>query len=113
MCIAESPIESLDDLRELVTEILCEHEQLEPGAFPVIERLLHRGGRPCGVEFCLHGPRSVRLMAIWEVEKQSVLFYDSAGERFRRVRLAERLPDLAVECGRRRLFSPPNKQEQK
>jgi hypothetical protein len=84
---ANISIESLEDLRAFVSETLGDHEQLAPGAFPLTERLLHRGGRPCGIQFCLVGPRSVRLTAIWEIESQSVLFYDSTGERFQRVQL--------------------------
>ncbi|HUY89017.1 MAG TPA: hypothetical protein VMV10_09805 [Pirellulales bacterium] len=78
---------SLDDLRALVAKTLCEHEGLEPGAFRLFERMLHRRGRPCGIQFCLAGPRSVRLTDFWEAEKQTVLFYDSAGERFGRIKL--------------------------
>lgn len=83
----EYPIESLGDLRNLVTKTLCEREGLEPGAFRMFERTLHRRGRPCGIQFCLAGPRAVRLTAFWEAEKQAVLFYDSAGERFGRIEL--------------------------
>ena len=83
----EHPIESLDDLRKLVAQTLCDHEGLEPGAFRMFERTLHRRGRPCGIQFCLAGPRAVRLTAFWEAEKRAVLFYDSTGERFARVEL--------------------------
>lgn len=84
----EHCVESLDDLRKLVTETLCDHEGLEPGAFRLFERLLHRRGQACGIQFCLAGPRAVRLTAFWEVAKRAVLFYDSAGERFGRVELS-------------------------
>ena len=83
----EHPIESLDDLRALVAKTLCEHEGLEPGAFRLFERILHRRGQPCGIQFCLAGPRAVRLTAFWEAEKRTVLFYDSTGERFSRTEL--------------------------
>lgn len=97
MSTEEQRVESLDDLRSLVARILCDHEQLEPGAFRLFERTLHRGGRPCGIQFCVAGPRAVRLTAFWEAEKQTVLFYNSAGERFRRVELTGRLEILAEE----------------
>ena len=97
MSIADRQIGTVDDLRAFVIETLCEHEQLEPGLFPMTERLLHRGGRTCGIEFCLHGPRSVKLMAIWEIERQSVLFYNSAGQRFHRARLADNLSGLTAD----------------
>lgn len=97
MSNSESWIESVDDLRALVTKTLCDHEHLEPGAFRLFERTLHRRGRPCGIQFCLAGPRAVRLTAFWEAEEQTVLFYDSTGERFRRVELTGHLPELIAE----------------
>ncbi len=96
MDIAERHIDSLEDLRNFVSLTLCRHEQLEPHLFPLTQRLLHCGGQPCGIQFCLHGPRSVRLLAIWETRDNSVLFYDSSGERFQRVRLAELASQAAV-----------------
>jgi hypothetical protein len=83
----EQSIESLHDLRDLVTKTLCDREQLEPGAFRLFERILHQRGRPCGIQFCLAGPRAVRLTAYWEAAKRIVLFYDSTGERFCRIEL--------------------------
>lgn len=79
---------SLEDLRRYVHCTLCEVDQLEADAFPMTERLLLRKGRSCGIHFCLHGPRSVKYTAIWETEKQTLLFYNSQGERFARVQLA-------------------------
>jgi hypothetical protein len=45
--------------------------------------------------FCLHGPRSVRITAIWEAARNVVLFYSSTGERFATQQLvvAPPLPD--------------------
>lgn len=99
--VAECRIESLDDLKDFVAATLCGHEQLEPSLFPVTQRLLHRGGRPCGIQFCLHGPRAVKLVAIWESKDNSVLFYDSAGERFQRVQLTQfvQQPAAAFDAG--------------
>jgi hypothetical protein len=50
-----------------------------------------RAGRPCGVYFCLHGPRSVKFSAIWDAENNYVLFYGSTGERFHKTRLEDEL----------------------
>jgi hypothetical protein len=94
MLAAEIQIHSLKDLRTYVYQTLCDNELLEPGAFPMTERILTRGGRPCGIYFCLHGPRSVKYTAIWETDRNTILFYGSTGERFRRTRLAE-APRLA------------------
>src|SRR5690349_10097140 len=88
--MSEQPpqIHDLDDLRNYVYANLCHHEQLEPGAFPMTERILARSGQPCGMYFCLHGPRSVKFTAIWETERNTILFYGSTGERFHKAQLA-------------------------
>lgn len=78
---------SLDDLREYVNETLCEHFQLQLDAFQMTERILRRGARPCGIHFCLHGPRSVKFTAIWETDRNQVLFYNPSGERFLKTQL--------------------------
>jgi hypothetical protein len=89
--VPEAQLENLQDLRQLVHETLCRHNGLEIGAFHFTERILVRGGKPCGVLFCLHGPRSVKLTAIWEIERNAVLFYGSDGQRQQKVLLGEAL----------------------
>jgi hypothetical protein len=74
-------IENLHELRAYVQDALCKQNELEIGAFQVTERILVRGRRPCGIFFCLHGPRSVKLTAIWETDRNTILFYNSTGER--------------------------------
>ena len=81
-------ISNLENLKQYVVGVLCELNQLEMGAFPVSERILVRRDAPCGVFFCLHGPRSVKFTAIWETERNTVLFYSATGERIHRMRLA-------------------------
>jgi hypothetical protein len=82
-------INSLDDIRDFVSLTLCEHNQLQLGAFPITERVLRRGGRQCGIFFCLHGPRAARFTAIWDMDRSQVLFYGSHGERFLKAQLIE------------------------
>ena len=80
----------LDDLtavRSYVVRTLCERDQLEANSFPVSEQILVRYGIPCGIYFCLQGPRSLRLSAIWETDSNTILFYGSRGERFRKTQL--------------------------
>jgi hypothetical protein len=86
------PTESqrLDDLhaiREYVTERLCEKDRLEKNLFPLHQRILVRDGAPCGMYFCLYGPRSMYLAAIWETDSNTILFYGSRGERFHKTQL--------------------------
>lgn len=46
------------------------------------ERPLTSAGKLRGWHFCLHGPRQLRLTAIWDVESSVILYYGSQGERF-------------------------------
>ena len=87
-------IGDLSDLRQYVHHTLCDLHQLELGAFEITERMLVRGDQPCGIFFCLHGPRSVKLTAIWETDRNTVLFYGSTGERIQKTQLV-RAPKLA------------------
>jgi hypothetical protein len=86
MSTEQSRFDDLASIRRFVTETLCEKDQLEENYFPLSERILVRGGSPCGVYFCLHGPRSLRLTAIWEMDSNTILFYGSRGERFRKAK---------------------------
>jgi hypothetical protein len=81
-------IKGLADLRQYVYSTLCSHQDLVVGAFSMSERILVRGGVPCGIYFCLHGPRSVRLTAIWETERNTILFYGATGEKLSKTKLA-------------------------
>jgi hypothetical protein len=71
----------LQAVREFVREELCEKNQLEKNAFQMTERVLVKKGEPCGWFFCIYGPRSVRLTAVWDLQRESVFFYDSLGRR--------------------------------
>jgi hypothetical protein len=87
MLTSTERLHNLESLREYVNKVLCEFDQFEIGAFRMTERMLVRGDRPCGIFFCLHGPRSVKVTAVWETETSTILFYSSTGERFQRTRL--------------------------
>jgi hypothetical protein len=95
MLTSDEAIQSLDELRDYVCKTLCDYDQLEIGAFRMTERILVRSGKPCGLYFCLHGPRAVQFSAIWETEGNTVLFYSSNGERFKKVQLVA-APALAL-----------------
>lgn len=84
-------LRNLDDLRNFVSQTLCELNDFEIGAFAITERILVRRERPCGIFFCLHGPRSVKLTAIWETDRNTVLFYGETGERLLRAHLVHAL----------------------
>jgi hypothetical protein len=85
-------IYQLDNLNELRDFVMF---QLQIGAFPLTEKTLHRMGKPCGIYFCLQGPRAVRFTAIWESERNQVLFYGPNGERMLKTQLGD---GSQVEC---------------
>jgi len=93
MIARSTSVQTLDELREYVNETLCRFDQLLPGAFRMSHRMLMRAGKPCGVYFCLHGPRAVKYTAIWETKQHTILFYGPTGERFQKVQL-EQAPSL-------------------
>ena len=82
-------IDNVNDLREYINITLCEHYQLQYGAFQMTEQVLIRAGKPCGIYFCLNGPRAVRFSAIWETDRNQILFYGPRGERFLKTQLLE------------------------
>lgn len=86
-CIRQ--LRSLEELCDYVNETLCNRYHLQTDAFKMTQRILRRGGRPCGIYFCLHGPRGVKFTAVWETDRNSVLFYGSNGERFQKTQLLD------------------------
>jgi hypothetical protein len=98
MITPSAVIQNLDELRSYVKNILCLQSHLEVDAFSLSERILMRAERPCGILFCLSGPRGLKLTAIWENERNTVLFYGSTGERFHKTQLVEapRLQEAAA-----------------
>ena len=99
----ETCVTNLDDLRDFVYHNLCNYDQLEPGVFTMTERILARNGEPCGMHFCLHGPRRVKYTSIWETDTNSILFYGPTGERFHKTQLigapelSATMPDATTE----------------
>jgi hypothetical protein len=84
-------VHTLDDLRRFVHALLCEKENLLPDQFRTSEVTLIRQNEPCGLQFCLRGPRSVRLAAVWAADHNVVYLYDAKGTRYSKLPLAHRL----------------------
>ncbi len=82
-----TPIATLDELRQYVHAQLCAKESLLEDQFVTQEHPLLMRGRVCGRQFQLHGPRSIRLGAIWASDQNLIYFYDTQGERYLKVRL--------------------------
>lgn len=84
-------VRSLDDLRRYIHATLCSRENILSEQFGLSESPLMRNGQPCGRQFAVQGPRSIRLQAIWDEVLNVVYFYDARGNRFQKVQLPERL----------------------
>ncbi|MCC6419492.1 MAG: hypothetical protein IT429_14765 [Gemmataceae bacterium] len=80
---------TLDELRRHVLATLCAHDHLDPNQTPLLQALVKRRDRPCGLFFQAQGPRLLRTYAVWAGEENRILFYDSAGARFAEVRLSD------------------------
>lgn len=91
-----NPIRTLDELRAFVHKTLCNRENILEDQFGLTERALVRSGHDCGLHFCLQGPRSVRLEAIWVADHNTIYFYDARGTRFLKLQLTERLAVCAA-----------------
>lgn len=87
MADSQNLTSDLANLKSYVYETLCKLNELELGAFEITERPLVRRNEPCGVHFCLHGPRNVKLTAIWEMDANTILFFGSNGSRIQRTSL--------------------------
>ena len=79
------------ELREYVHAELCARENLVPEQFQMNEIELTRCGRQCGLQFSVHGPRQVRLSAVWASDRNMIYFYDTAGARYRKVQLSDHI----------------------
>ena len=86
---------TLDELRQYVHAQLCAKESLLEDQFITQEEPLLMRGSVCGRQFQLHGPRSIRLGAIWANDKNLIYFYDTQGERYLRVQLTTPIADAA------------------
>jgi len=83
-------LRTLDELRRYIHKTLCEKENLLAEQFSMTELQLTRHSELCGLQFCLRGPRSVRLAAIWAADQNVIYLYDAKGARYSKVRLKMR-----------------------
>jgi hypothetical protein len=94
--IAPSDISTCEQLRQFVHATLCAKENLVADQFQMIERELTKNGRPCGMQFTIHGPRQVRLSAVWASDRNLLYFYDTGGVRYLKVPLRNRFVVEAI-----------------
>lgn len=53
-------VSSLDELHRYISETLGRLGSLQSEQFQLTQQILYRGDKPCGVYFCLQGPRALR-----------------------------------------------------
>ncbi|RIK88929.1 MAG: hypothetical protein DCC67_00140 [Planctomycetota bacterium] len=95
-CSASLP--TVDDLVRYIADTLSQLEMLKSDQFKLARRVIRRGGRPCGLYFALHGPRSLCLSAVWETAGNVIYFYGSCGRRVQCTTLLAAPPvQLAVD----------------
>ncbi|RMG40161.1 MAG: hypothetical protein D6725_03870 [Planctomycetota bacterium] len=80
-------ITTLEELRDYVQRVLCDHEDLLADQCRILVQKLSRAGSFCGLRFLVRGPRQVRLAAIWTADRNQLYFYDATGTRFGKQRL--------------------------
>ncbi len=85
-------VRTLDELRLFIHRTLCQKENLLADHYRTTEFRLIRGERVCGLEFCLRGPRSVRLGAVWVADHNLIYLYDARGKRYSKLRLKNPVP---------------------
>jgi len=96
-------IHSLHDLRTYILLTLCDHENLIPEQYRLQESKLIRRGTECGRQFTLHGPRSVRLGAVWASDRNDLFFTMHAANGFEKNAFPVRLPPspMPPDCSSR------------
>ena len=85
-------VRTLDDLRRFIHRTLCQKENLLDDQYRTTKFRLIRGEQMCGLQFCLRGPRSVRLAAVWVADHNVIYLYDARGKRYSKLRLKNSIP---------------------
>jgi hypothetical protein len=85
-------------IRRWVERTLSLANDLVPGAFPMTEQVIVKQGNKCGRLYCLHGPRSVRLVAVHDFITDRVLTYDAQGARTAETASTQIVVDTDVPC---------------
>jgi hypothetical protein len=80
---------TLDELKQHVLLKLCEPDELDPTQTPLLQAVITRRGKPCGLFFQVQGPRLLKNYAVWAGNENRILFYNCNGERVAETRLSE------------------------
>ena len=80
---------SLLELEQFMLEQLCEQEKLDAAQVIRKRSVMRQGSEITGLIVRVEGPRLMRSQAIWAARENRLLFYNSAGQRFAVVKLAD------------------------
>jgi hypothetical protein len=98
MSLTPNDLKTTNDVSQFIHEQLCEKENLVIGQFTLSETPLTKRDNLCGIQYLLHGPRSVKLGAVWACDTNVIYLYDATGERYQKVQLRNRIEvDVTVE----------------
>jgi hypothetical protein len=86
---AVASLPTLEELTHHVLHRLCEPDHLDPTQTPLLQSMITRRGKPCGLFFQAQGPRLLKSYAVWAGDENRILFYNSSGERFGETRFSE------------------------
>ena len=89
-----------ETLCSTVEKRLCDLGHLVDNQFPMTQREVMRAGKTVGVYFCVHGPRSIKLTAICDFTKSTIIFYGSDGIRRESMKLPMMKPAKVECCGK-------------
>ena len=81
------------ELERFIHSALCEHERFDADQTVLKKSALRQSGKVVALLLRVESSRSHRSHAVWADAENRVLFYNSAGQRFGEVKLAES-PDL-------------------
>jgi hypothetical protein len=88
---------SLLDLEQFMLRELCEQEKLDIQQVKKQRSMMRQGSEITGLIVRVEGPRLMRSQAIWASQENRILFYNSAGQRFAVVKLADS-PQIVAEA---------------
>src|SRR5471032_69091 len=91
-------LQTLTELTQHVLHKLCEPDQLDPAQTPLLQAVITRRGKPCGLFFQAQGPRLLKNYAVWAGDENRILYYNCNGERVAETRLSE-APDPRALAG--------------
>lgn len=82
-------LSTVEELQKHVHEVLCANDNLEVSQTPLLQSVILRRNKPCGLFFQVQGPRLLKAYAVWAGEENRILFYNCGGERIGETKLSE------------------------